>query len=125
VLATIVAFVGVLAALTALPLERAREFAVLRAAGVTPRQLWALVTAQTGLMGLAAGVLAVPAGALVAGIMVHVVNRRSFGWSLQMEFPAELALQGVGLAVLAALLAGIVPAWRLARTAPARALREE
>jgi putative ABC transport system permease protein len=125
VLAVIVAFVGVLAALTALQLERAREFGVLRAAGVTPGQLWAMVTAQTGLMGLAAGLLATPVGALVSAIMIHVVNRRSFGWSLDMMFPAGLAAQGVALAVAAALLAGIVPAWRLARTPPARALREE
>lgn len=124
-LAFIVAFVGLLAALAALQLERAREFGVLRASGLTPGQLRAVVTAQTGLMGLAAGIIALPVGALLAALMVHVINRRSFGWSLDMHFPAEVALQAIALAVGAALLAGIVPALRLARTSPAVALREE
>jgi putative ABC transport system permease protein len=125
VLAFVVAFVGVLAALAALQLERAREFGVLRATGVTPGQLRGLVTAQTGLMGLAAGLLAVPVGALLAALMIHVINRRSFGWSLDMDFPLEVVVQAIGLAVGAALLAGIVPAHRMAKSSPALALREE
>ena len=54
-LAFIVAFVGVLSALMALELERAREFGVLRASGLTPGQVWTLVMTQTGLMGLNCG----------------------------------------------------------------------
>src|SRR6185369_5082945 len=80
-----VAFIGMLAALMALGLERAREIGVLRTLGLTPRQVWALVTAQTGLMGLLAGVLAVPGGLLLAWVLVFVVNRRSFGWTMPLE----------------------------------------
>jgi putative ABC transport system permease protein len=61
-LAFIVAFVGVLSALAALQLERARELGLLRAVGMTPGQLWTQVVTQTGLIGLVAGVLAVPMG---------------------------------------------------------------
>src|SRR5262249_50535109 len=73
-----VAFIGMLAALMALALERAREIGVLRTLGVTPRQVWLLVSAQTGLMGLLAGLLAVPGGLLLAWVLVFVINRRSF-----------------------------------------------
>ena len=125
VLALAVAFVGVLAALMALQLERARELGVLRATGLTRGQLWALVTAQTGLMGLAAGVFALPFGWAMAAVMIHVVNRRSFGWTLQMQVPAATLLQAVAVAILAALLAGLYPALRMARTEPAIAIREE
>jgi putative ABC transport system permease protein len=125
VLAFVVAFVGVLAALAALQLERAREFGVLRATGVTPAQLRGLVIAQTGLMGLAAGLLALPVGALLAALMVFVINRRSFGWSLAMQVDGTVIWQAIVLALLAALLAGIAPAIRLARVSPALALREE
>jgi putative ABC transport system permease protein len=124
-LAIIVAFVGLLAALAALQLERAREFGVLRASGLTPGQLRAVVTAQTGLMGLAAGLIAIPVGALLAALMVHVINKRSFGWSLDLQLTPDVVLHSLGLALVAALLAGIVPALRLARTPPATALREE
>jgi putative ABC transport system permease protein len=120
-----VAFIGMLAALMALQLERAREIAVLRTLGLTPRQVWGLVTAETGLMGLLAGVLAVPGGLILAGILVFVVNRRSFGWTMPIDPSPAILLQGVVLSVLAAVLAGLYPAWRMSRALPADALRDE
>ncbi|HEY7041187.1 MAG TPA: FtsX-like permease family protein [Methylomirabilota bacterium] len=120
-----VAFIGMLAALMALQLERSREIAVLRTLGLTPHQVWGLITAETGLMGLLAGVLAVPGGLTLAGILVFVVNRRSFGWTMPIDPSPAILLQGVALSVLAAVLAGLYPAWRMARALPADALRDE
>ncbi len=124
-LAVIVAFVGVLSAMMALQLERTRELAVLRATGVTPRQLWAMVAGQTGLMGLIAGILALPLGLVMSLILIEVINTRSFGWSMQTSIPWHVLGEAMLLAIGAALLAGIYPAWRMARTSPAEALREE
>lgn len=120
-----VAFTGVLSALMALQLERSRELGVLRALGMTPRELWGMITAQTGLLGLMAGVLAVPAGASLAAILVQVVNRRSFGWTLDLSWGLEVFGQAVLLALVGAGLAGAYPAWRMAKTPPALALRDE
>lgn len=121
----LVAFLGILSALQALQLERTREHAVLRAVGWRPAQLRALVTTQTGLLGLAAGLFAMPLGIALAALLVFVVNRRAFGWSMRFELgPAELAV-GLGLALAAALLAGLAPAWRVARRPVAVDLREE
>jgi putative ABC transport system permease protein len=124
-LATMIAFVGVLSALMALQLERARELGVMRANGLTPRQLWGVVLGQTGLMGFTAGLLSLPVGLLVAFVLVYVINRRSFGWTLQVNLTAGVFVQALVLALIAALLAGIYPAYRMARTPPALALREE
>ncbi len=124
-LAFAVAFVGVLSALMALELERSRELGVLRANGMTPRQVWRLVTTQTGLLGVVAGVLSIPVGLVLAAVMIYVVNKRSFGWSLRMEVGPDVLLQAVALALVGALLAGLYPAWRMARTSPAAALRDE
>jgi putative ABC transport system permease protein len=124
-LAGLVAAVGVLAALTALELERAREIGVLRATGLTPAQVWQLITTQTGLMGLAAGLLAIPVGLVVSAIMVYVINRRSFGWTIHLEVAPAVLFEALLLAVGTALAAGLYPAWRMARTRPALALREE
>jgi len=124
-LAFIVAFVGVLSALAAIQLERAREVGLLRASGMTPGELWRLVITQTGLLGLVSGVLAVPVGLILSVVMIEVVNKRSFGWSLTMQLDPAIVLQAIGLAVVAALLAGVYPAWRMARTSPALALRGE
>jgi len=124
-LAGLVAFIGVLSSLMALQLERARELGVLRANGLTPGQVWQLVTSQTGLLGLAAGLLSVPVGLALAAIMIFVINRRSFGWTIHMQVNPAVLLEALGLALAAALLAGLYPAWKMARTSPALALREE
>ena len=124
-LAGLVAFIGVLSALMALQLERSRELGVLRANGVTPGQVWQLVTSQTGLMGLAAGLLSIPVGLALAAIMIFVINRRSFGWTIRLEVSPEILLEALLLALAAAILAGLYPAWKMARTSPAVALREE
>ncbi|HXH04682.1 MAG TPA: FtsX-like permease family protein [Candidatus Competibacteraceae bacterium] len=124
-LVVIVAFVGILSALLALQLERAREFAVLRAVGLLPTELGRLMTAETALLGLCAGLAALPCGLLLAEVLIEVINRRAFGWTLPFQVDPILLVQTVALAVAAAALAGLYPAWRLARTPPAWALRTE
>ena len=124
-LAILVAVVGVFSALLALQLERAREFAMLRAMGMTTQEIGGLVSLQTGFMGLTAGLLALPTGLLLAAVLVFVINRRAFGWSLPFQLDPLLPLETLGMALAAALLAGLYPSWRMARTRPADALRAE
>ncbi|WP_028460009.1 ABC transporter permease [Chloroflexus sp. Y-396-1] len=124
-LATIVAFIGILSALMALQLERTRELGVLRAVGLTPAQLWGVVLGQTGLMGLAAGLLAAPLGLVLALILTYVINKRSFGWTLELAVDPALFGQAFMVALVAAVLAGVWPALRMSQTSPAVALRDE
>lgn len=125
VLAAIVAFLGILSALLAIELERARELSVLRTLGFTPRGLSATLLTQTGLLGLAAGLAAIPIGSALAALLVHVINRRSFGWSMDLVISTEAVVAGLSLAVAAALLAGLYPAWRASRVELAAGLRED
>jgi putative ABC transport system permease protein len=120
-----VAFLGILGALQALQMERAREFAILRAIGWTPAQVRRLVLGQTGLLGLAAGLLAVPLGLVLAWLLIRVINLRAFGWTIQFAPDAGTVVQGVALAVVAALVGGVHPAWRAGARSPALDLREE
>lgn len=124
-LAVVVAFIGVLTALSAVQLERARENATLRATGMTVGQVGALALAQTGLLGLVAGLLSWPAGLTLALILVTVINRRSFGWTIETHVDPAVFGRALVLAVAAALLAGLAPAWRLVRQPIAASLREE
>jgi len=124
-LALLVAFIGVLSALMALALEQRREMGVLRATGMTPPQVGGYVTLQTGLMGTIAGVLSLPLGYVLAYVLVYVINKRSFGWTLQLDVPPGVLVQALLLSIGAALLAGLYPAWTMARANPATALREE
>ncbi len=124
-LATIVAFIGVLSALLSLELERQRELGILRAVGLTIRQLWGLIMLETGLMGSVAGLLSMPTGYGLALILVYIINRRSFGWTLQMQINWEPFLQALAVAIIAALLAGIYPARRMGSMIISEAIRSE
>ncbi|MCZ6679057.1 MAG: ABC transporter permease [Candidatus Poribacteria bacterium] len=124
-LATVVAFIGVLSTLMSLQLERRREIGTLRAIGMTRRQLWKLTLLETGLMGSSAGLIAMPTGFILAVILIYIINLRSFGWTLQMQLQIGHFLQAFMVALVAALLAGIYPAWRMGRMQPADALRAE
>ena len=125
VLATAIAFIGVLSALLSLLLEKQRELGILRAMGLTVRELWGLVMLESGLMGAVAGVLAMPTGFALSLILIYIINRRSFGWTLQMSMGWEPFAQALAVAVLAALLAGVYPARRLGKMMAADALRFE
>ena len=124
-LAALVAFIGILSTLMSLQLERVREIGVLRATGMTQRQLWRLSLLETGLIGTSAGLLAMPTGFLLSLILIYIINLRSFGWTLEMRLdPMEFA-QAFLVALGAALAAGIYPAWRMGRVPPAEAVRAE
>ena len=125
ILAGIVAFLGILSALLAIELERARELSVLRTIGFTPRSLGATLLTQTGLLGLAAGLAAIPIGTALALLLVDVINRRSFGWSMDFVVTPGALTSGLLLAIAAALLAGVYPSWRASRIELGPALREE
>ncbi len=125
ILAGVVAFFGLASAVMSIELERGRELAVLRALGLRPRQVQALTLAQTGLLGLAAGLFAIPLGIAMAALLIEVINVRSFGWSMDLAIAAQPLALGVVLALSAALLAGIYPAVRAVRVGVAGQLREE
>jgi len=124
-LCLMVAFFGIYAAFASLQLERGREIGVLRCLGARPRRIAGLVLGQTALLGAAAGLLAMPVGALLGQVLTRIINRISFGWSLSaVDVPAAAMLEVLMLAIAAALLAGLQPAWRFARMRPVEALRE-
>ena len=120
-----VAFIGILSAMLALQLERAREFATLRALGMTPRQVGGMITAQTGVIGLLSGLAAIPLGIVMAYVLIKVINRRAFGWQIDMTVAPDILAVSVVFAIGAALLAGLYPAWRAGQSQPAIAMREE
>ena len=124
-LATGVALIGILGAMLALQLERARELAILRALGMTPVQLGGMVTMQTTVIGLLSGLAAVPLGLVMAWVLIEIINRRAFGWQMDILVSHEVLLAAMLFSVGAAFAAGIYPAYRASVSQPALAMREE
>jgi len=124
-LAIFVSVIGIVSALMALQLERMREYATLKAIGFSHWQLGGQIVLETGVTGLIAGLMAVPLGFVLAVALIEVINLRSYGWSMQTVIAPELIVQSVSLAVSAALIAGLYPAWHLWKMSVAKGLRNE
>jgi putative ABC transport system permease protein len=125
ILAIVVAFIGVLSALLALQLERKREYATLEAIGLPPQGLEKLTYLETALMGLSASLMALPTGLLLALILIHVINVRSFGWTIQLAPTADPFLQAIAVGLVASLAAAVYPISRLRKMPIATAIRGE
>ena len=120
-----VAFIGIFSALLAMHLERAKDFAVLRASGGSHTQLRQIIGVQSIGMGIAAGIAAIPLGWFMSEMLIHIINVRSFGWSMNSILPASAIPQTLFLSVTAAALAGIYPAWTMGKRSLVKELRSE
>jgi putative ABC transport system permease protein len=124
-IALIVATLGVLTTLAASVLERTREIGILRSLGFDKGGLVAVILAEAGWLAVLANGLGILAGLGLSLILVHVINKQSFGWSIQFAFSGRLILQYSALTVGVSLLAGVLPAWRASRLPIAEAVRYE
>ncbi len=124
-IAVFVAIGGVLFSLSALVIEREREIGVLRAMGASRPQVLGVFLTEATLIALTAAFSGLASGGALAMVLTWVINRAFFGWTIDLSYPTlpmvTLPLWIIGAALLAALL----PAWRAARVAPARAVRFE
>jgi putative ABC transport system permease protein len=115
-----VAGVALLTSLLTLSNSRLPQLAPLWAVGITRRRLAAVELLKTLSVALITTLLALPLGLLVAWCLIAVVNVKAFGWRLPFQvFPLQL-LQLIGVAMLASLLAALLPVLKLARMQPAR-----
>jgi putative ABC transport system permease protein len=118
-----VAGVALLTSLLTLGNSRLPQLAPLWAIGITRRQLAAIELLKTMSVALITTLLALPLGLLVAWCLIAVVNVKAFGWRLPFHvFPLQL-LQLLGVAMIASLLAALIPVLKLARMQPASLIK--
>ena len=124
-IAVLIAVLGIVNTLVTAVLERRRELATLQAIGASPAQVKQLVLWEAAYLGLLGAVLGVIGGVLLAVVLIKVINRQSFGWTIQMTVPIDVLAQAVLLALGAALIAGYWPAHWAAHQPVVEGLREE
>ncbi|WP_052685080.1 FtsX-like permease family protein [Lentzea aerocolonigenes] len=116
-LTMLIAVVGVGSTTALSVLERTRESGLLRAIGLTRKELGHLITTEAGLYGIVGAVLGLVVGVPYAWLAII---------SLGVEWPLQVPVVAVGVVVLilAALTAGagLLPARRAARVSPMAAL---
>jgi putative ABC transport system permease protein len=120
-LALLVGAVGIANTMLMSAMERFVEFGVMRANGWTRRNVLGLVTVESSLLGLLAGVL----GSILAFAGVLVLNALLAKFELRLELTPGLIAASIAAAVVVATLAGLYPAWRASRMTPMDAIRSE
>jgi putative ABC transport system permease protein len=124
-IAVIIGLTGVSFAASSTALARRSEFGMLRHIGVLRRQVIGILASE-GLLMSAFGVLyGVTLGAILSLVLVYVVNRQSFNWSIDLAVPIwQLAALSVLLVAAAAVTA--IGSGRAATSQDAiRAVRED
>ncbi|MDE2058372.1 MAG: FtsX-like permease family protein [candidate division NC10 bacterium] len=124
-IAILVGVLGIFNVLWASVLSRRREIGVLRSVGATRAQLLRIVLGEAGLLGLLADLLGLLAGIALSLILIYVINKQSFGWTIQFQFSWWVVLKSSIIALGTALLAGYLPARQAAHLNIAAAVAYE
>jgi len=123
--AVLIGIAGVAASFGALALARRREFGMLRHLGMTRGQIAGMLAREGALvaaLGVAAGT---SLGLAIGVVLIRVVNRQSFHWSMDISVPlGGLALFAVVLVALAS-AASVLAARRAMGMDALRAVRED
>jgi putative ABC transport system permease protein len=112
----LVAGLGIVNTLTMSVLERVREIGVLRAAGMTRRQVWRMVVVEAGILGIVGAVLGSLAG-LAGGAALIVLAGGSSAAGLFGAGSLEIPWATIGLAALFAIAVAMLAAYYPARLA--------
>jgi putative ABC transport system permease protein len=100
--AVVVAVMGVAGALLSLVIDRRRELGLLRFLGAASGQVRKLIMVEAGLLGLL--------GFALSLILIFVINKQSFGWTIRFHWPVAVLLGALSVVYVATVLAGLYPA---------------
>lgn len=128
ILLALIAIAGVFNAVLLTIRERAKDNAVLKALGMTPRELMVMVASCAGVLGLLGGLIGMPAGVLLhhgaLQFLSDAIGNPFPPAAFDVFAPAVVLLLGVaGLAI--AIVGGLVPAGWAARTRVVEVLHTE
>ena len=123
--AVFVAIMGVAGALLALVIDRKREFGLLRFLGGSQGQLRKLILVEAAILGFVANLWGLVLGYFLSLILVFVINKQSFGWTIRFHWPVAILLGALSTIYLATILAGLFPARMAIRLNPLEVIHEE
>jgi putative ABC transport system permease protein len=123
--AIVVAMLGAANSLLALVLDRRRELGLLRYLGASVHQVRRMILLEAGFLGLLANVLGLALGFALSLLLIYVVNKQSFGWTIQFHSPRGLLAGALLLVWCATVLAGLYPARVASRLDPIDVIHEE
>ena len=124
-IAIIVAMLGAANSLLALVLDRRRDLGLLHYLGGAAGQIRRLILIEAGFLGLMAAILGLALGSALSLLLIYVINKQSFGWTIQFHPPIPLLAAALLLVWIFTVLAGLYPARVAARLNPIEVIHEE
>ncbi|HEX3203121.1 MAG TPA: FtsX-like permease family protein [Nitrospiraceae bacterium] len=124
-IAIVIAVLGIVNTLVTSVLQRRQEFALLRSLGTHEGHVRGLMLWESAYLSVLGGMLGILGGILLSVLLIEVINKQSFGWTIHFVLQPWVLLQSVALASAAALIAGYFPARWAARQSIAEGLRYE
>jgi putative ABC transport system permease protein len=123
--AIIVAILGIVNTLTALILERTRELALLRVMGMTIAEVRRMILLESSILALTSTAIGIAMGYVLSWILIYVINKQSFGWTIEFHAPVRTIVISCAITTLAAVVAGVIPSRLAARIDLAAAVKTE
>jgi ABC-type lipoprotein release transport system permease subunit len=123
--AVVVAVFGIITTFLVLIRERERDLALLQAIGASQRQILGMVLVESGLAGVLSFLLGAVCGSVLSLLLIFVINKQAFGWTIQLHFTPAIYWQTLVLVVTLSLAAAAYPAWRAIKPHLAAILKEE
>src|SRR2546430_1731765 len=123
--AVLVAVMGVAGSLLALVIDRKRELGLLRFLGASRVQIRRMILAEAALLGLLANVAGLLLGFALSLILIFVINKQSFGWTIRFHWPVAILSGAISLIFAATVLAGFYPARIAVQLNPVEVVHEE
>jgi len=123
--AVVVAVFGIITTFLVLIMERERELALLQAIGAARRQILGLVLVESGLASFLSFLLGAGCGSLLSLLLILVINKQAFGWTIHLYFTPGIYWQTLLLVMVLGLGAAAYPAWRAIQPHLAAILKEE
>jgi len=123
--AVFVAIMGVGGALLALVIDRRREIGLLRFLGAAQGQIQRMILLEAAILGLLANVAGIVLGYFLSLLLIYVINKQSFGWTIQFHWPVAILLGALSVVYVATVLAALYPARLAARLVPIEVVHEE
>jgi putative ABC transport system permease protein len=124
-IAVIVAVMGIAGALLALVIDRRRELGLLRFLGAATGQVRKLILVEAGLLGLLANLAGLALGFALSLVLIFVINKQSFGWTIRFHWPVQILLGALTVVYAATVLAGLYPTQVAVRLNPLEVVHEE
>ncbi len=105
--------------------ERSGELALLRALGATRRQIFGLFLGEGASMGLLGLALGLVGGVGLAALLILVINRQWFGWTIQPALPWAAIIRQILIILAASVAAAAYPAFQAGLSSPGQLTRDD